>query len=314
MDETITFFRQQQRYEFDSAESDCNESCNQSVIDRVLGVPIGWQDKNPDIFIYIDDANAIEKVRIPGSIVHITEAGQSAIVHAEKSEDLFRHVTIRANDIQMRVNARKTQLLCIHDNRTNVDVKSYIKYGGEKIYSGAELKILGFVFGSTPSVKPHVEYMLKKARKKLWTLRHVKRAGLGEEYLLRTFNTIVRPTLEYAAPTFHPMLNAELTDKIERIQKRASKLIFGWDSDYDEVISSGRMVTLESRRETLTKNFAVKTSKNARFSDWFRERDYGELNIRVKRKYEEDFAKTERRKKSLACYMQRLLNKKEETR
>ena len=31
---------------------------------------------------------------------------------------------------------------------------------------GGELKILGFVFGDKPTVKPHVEYMLKKAKKR----------------------------------------------------------------------------------------------------------------------------------------------------
>ena len=119
----------------------------------------------------------------------------------------------------MKVNTGKTQLLCITDNRTNSAVQSYIKHGPEKIVSGNELKILGFVFGTSPTVRPHVEYMLKKARRRLWTLRHVKRAGLGQSDLLRTFNTLIRPTLEYAAPTYHPMLTAELRDRIEYIQK-----------------------------------------------------------------------------------------------
>ena len=127
------------------------------------------------------------------------------------------------------------------------------------------MKILGFVFGDKPTVKPHVEYMLKKAKKRLWTLRHIKRAGLGEEDLLRAFNSVIRPTLEYAAPTYHSMLTQEMRDQIEWVQKRASKLIFGWGSNYDEVIASGKMSTLEERREELTKRFAYKTSKNPRF-------------------------------------------------
>ena len=57
----------------------------------------------------------------------------------------------------------------------------------------------------------------------------MKRAWLGESDLLRTFNTVIRPTLEYAVPTYHPMLTAELRDQIESTQKRTSKLIFGWD-------------------------------------------------------------------------------------
>ena len=152
--------------------------------------------------------------------------------------------------------------------------------------------------------------MLKKAKRKLWTLQHVKRAGLGTEDLLMTFNTIIRPTLEYAAPTFHPMLNQEMRDNIESIQKRASKLIFGWNTSYDEIIQAGKMVTLDRRREELTKKFAIKASKSARFSGWFEEKSYLGLNIREKcrKKYIEKFARTDRLKKSPIYYMTRLLN------
>ena len=68
------------------------------------------------------------------------------------------------------------------------------------------------------------------------------------------------------------------------------------------------MTTLESRRENLTRNFAIKTSKNERFTHWFRERDYGGVDLRVKKRFHEDFARKERLKKSPVYYMQRLLN------
>ena len=58
-----------------------------------------------------------------------------------------------------------------------------------------------------------------------------EKARLEEQDLLKVFNTVVRPTLEYAVPTYHSMLTGEMRDEIEQIQKRASKLIFGWDSD-----------------------------------------------------------------------------------
>ena len=117
-----------------------------------------------------------------------------------------------------------------------------------------------------------------------------------------------RQTLEYAAPTFHPMLNLELRDQIESIQKRASKLIFGWNSNYDQLVKDGKLKTLEERRETLTKNFAVKTSKNVRFANWFKPQKDININLRSRNKYEEEFARTERMKKSPVYYMRRILN------
>ena len=50
-----------------------------------------------------------------------------------------------------------------------------------------------------------------------------------------------------------------MRDDIERIQKRAAKLIFGWGCDYDSLIATGRIETLEERRDKLTLNFAKKS-------------------------------------------------------
>ena len=193
----------------------------------------------------------------------------------------------------MRVNANKIQLLCISANSTS-NASSYIRAGTDKIFSSNNLKILGFVFGETPSVKYHIEYMLNKARRRLWTLRHCKKAGLCKDDLLNVFNVFIRPLLEYAAPTFHPMLNGYLKDQIEQIQKRACKMIFGWQSSYDQLVSEEKIVTLSARREILTKNVAKKAASSARFGGWFPQKDYNGVDLRRELKYEENYARTER--------------------
>ena len=148
--------------------------------------------------------------------------------------------------------------------------------------------------------------MLNKARRRLWTLRHCKKAGLSKDDLLKVFYVFIRPLLEYAAPTFHPMLNNYLRDQIEQIQKRACKLVFGWDSSYDKLCESGTITTLEKRREALTLNFAKKCIKDNRFQHWFKEKPRN--NLRSNKIYEEQFAKTERLRKSPLFYMRRALN------
>ena len=179
-----------------------------------------------------------------------------------------------------------------------------------KINSGRNLKILGFMFGDTPSVRQHVDYMLGKARKKLWILRHVKKAGMSQSDMLKTYLTVIRPTLDYAVPTYHSMLTLEMRDEIESIQKRACRLIFGWESNYDILISNGAIESLEARRECLTVNFAKKASASARFAaEWFPEKEYGDIGLREERKYKEFFARTERLMKSPLFYMRRALNR-----
>ena len=150
--------------------------------------------------------------------------------------------------------------------------------------------------------------MLSKARRKLWTIRHLKKAGMGVDDVLKIFNVIVRSTLEYAVPTYHPMLNIDLRDRIESIQKRACRIIFGWNCNYDKLVEDGKVELLETRREKMTLNFAKKCISNDRFKHWFKEKTRSEYNLRTEDKYEELFARTERMKKSPLFYMRRALN------
>ena len=163
------------------------------------------------------------------------------------------------------------------------------------------------MFGRKPNVEAHVEYILKKASGKLWILRHNKKAGMSKEDMLFIFNTTIRPSLEFAAPTFHSMLTAEQRDRLERVQKRACKLIFGWDTNYDTLVANERIETLDSRRERLTINFAKKTVKNERFADWFEENE-PERTLRRTKKYKESYARTDRLRNSPLYYMRRKLN------
>ena len=164
------------------------------------------------------------------------------------------------------------------------------------------------MFGNKPTVNLHVSYMLNKARKKLWTLRNVKRAGMQPTDLLKIFNTCIRPCLEYVAPVFHPMLTKEMSNEIENIQKRACKIIFGWNSSYSRLVQDGVVQTLEERRENLTVNFAKKSEASDRFKKWFPDRQYN-VNVRNPQRLEESFARTERMRNSPLYYMRRALNR-----
>ena len=58
----------------------------------------------------------------------------------------------------------------------------------------------------------------------------------------------------------------------------------------------------------MTLNFVKKSEKTERFKKWFPERDYGDINMRQEKKFVEEFARTERLKKSPLFHMRRALN------
>ena len=96
-----------------------------------------------ECYVYIDDFNTVEKLDLAGAERHITTEKQEILVRAYKSEVQFSRVGELADQIGMRVNSKKTQILCIHHSKYS-KVRSYIRTEGEDIMSGDSLKILGF--------------------------------------------------------------------------------------------------------------------------------------------------------------------------
>ena len=77
--------------------------------------------------------------------------------------------------------------------------------------------------------------------------------------MLRFFKTVIRSLLEYACPVWHNSLTNEQSDRIESIQKRALKIICGFNIiDYEQMRFLYNLPSLTERRETLCEWFFEK--------------------------------------------------------
>ena len=179
-----------------------------------------------------------------------------------------------------------------------------------EIAGGTELKLLGFWFGNKPNVDVHVTKMCNKFRSRLWALRHLKMAGMDSEDLRKIYLSVLRPVLDFASPTYHPLLSKTQTYMLEALQKRAAKVIFGTERSYSDIISSGDLQLLEERRRNLCLSFAKKTACSERFgAAWFPKRPKSIHDTRKPERYQENKVGTERMKKNPINYMLRELNK-----
>ena len=265
-----------------------------------------WARPKPTVKAYIDDYNVIEQVRASTALCHISSGKTTYKVHAPGSEKVFSVTKKKSGDIGMIVNDKKTQMLCIHPKGDQM--KTYIRAGEDLIESEATLKILGFTFGSTPDLTKNTESLTSSFNRKLWGLQYLKGAGMKQQDLLATYKSVVRPTAEFDACSFHSMLSQEQSTAIERLQGRAMKIVFGDHVSYRTVVESGHIELLHDRREALVKNFALKAAKNERFESWFPENQEIGHDLRRRERYYIPRLRTERAKKSPIIHMRRLLN------
>ena len=132
---------------------------------------------------------------------------------------------------------------------------------------------------------------------------------MKEKELLRIYETVIRPGTEYCSIVYHSLIPKYLSDRLESVQRQAWKIIFGWNTDLDTLISIGRVETLESRRVANCLKFAMNNKDTERFDHWFpRAPNNRTVRETTRRIYHERPCRTERTKRNPIQFMIRLLN------
>ena len=207
----------------------------------------------------------------------------------------------------MGINEQKTQLLCVSP-AINYEVGSYLCAGRNTIKSSETLKILGFTIDNKCSLNAHIATLKNKFARRVWIVRHLKRAGLEQTKLVRVYCAFIRPCFEYLGPTMCGMMNKTQAQTLECMQSIALKTIFGWERSYNDCLELAGIQTLNERRLQACSKFANKTLTNPRFAHWFPLNQGSTYNTRHQEKYHIDFAKQERLRNAPLHFMRRLLN------
>ena len=302
-EDEFDFFRVKRRHEFDTTSSE--EASIYESINRESGIY-----HSISTYVYIDDFNAIESIDLRGALSHITERKCELRVRAKASENLFEKINLLASDIGMQVNGQKTQMLCIHPCVHN-KVSTHLVHQNAKIQSGQDMKILGFTFDKRPNANKHVEVLIERFYNRLWTLRFLKRSGLKHDHLLEIYNSVLRSAVEYCSTVYHSMIPRNLTEKLERIQRQALKIIYGWDKDIGAIMKIKDIPTLEERREKALLQFALKNEEKERYGKrWFKKSEETDREVRgtTRRKYKIPKCRTDRMQNNPVVYMAKKLN------
>ena len=85
-------------------------------------------------------------------------------------------------------------------------------------------EILGVMIHNNMNWWEHVTKIVKKAGKRLYMLRLLKRANADTQALSTVYITVIKPVLEYACQVWHFNIPEYLSDDIE-VQKRALRII-----------------------------------------------------------------------------------------
>ena len=116
-----------------------------------------------------------------------------------------------------------------------------------RLHSSSNVFGATHVYHSNLKWTRHVDYIIKKANKGLYSLRVLKQCEAPPVSLAKVFVIIVRPILEYRAVAVWQNIAEFLSSTIDSIQKRAMHLIFP-THDYNEALYALSLTTLKERR------------------------------------------------------------------
>ena len=108
------------------------------------------------------------------------------------------------------------------------------------------------------------------------------------------------------------MLSQEQSKRLENLQRKALRIIFGFDKTYETLLAESNIDSLQKRRDVASLNFAQKLVISGRFKHLFPLNYSQGMNTRNRRKYYEEQARTSRLFQSPLFYFRRLLNKQSE--
>ena len=107
-------------------------------------------------------------------------------------------------------------------------------------------KLLGVYVTDNLCWSTHCEYIVLRARKRLYALRCLKKSGVIERDLVLVYSSLIRSVLEYASPVW-ANLPEYLRLLIEGVQKKALEIIFPGLPYKDALVHCG-LRTLSDRR------------------------------------------------------------------
>ena len=94
-------------------------------------------------------------------------------------------------------------------------------------------KFLGIFIDNKLSFNSHVNSLVSKCNARLFLMRKLKTFGLNNDGLKTFYVSNIRSVMSYAAPAWYTLLSNTNKQRLERIQRSATRIITP-DIDYDE--------------------------------------------------------------------------------
>ena len=233
---------------------------------------------------YIDDASQACSVKLKKSLnkIDIADRPRPLDFHEhtgyilnpqtnQLQEDLDNLKTFTDENL-MVINQKKTHIMKFNF-RKSLDFPPIFSFGnGPCLEIVNQTKLVGIIIQDDLKWSAHVEYMIKRANKKIWLLRRMKILKLDFDILLDFYCKEVRSILEFGVPVWSSGITSRMREQLERVQKVCISIILcdtEWKISYEVGCTILGIEPLTFRRLDRCIKFIQKASSDLRHADMF---------------------------------------------
>ena len=120
-------------------------------------------------------------------------------------------------------------------------------------------KLLGVIISGDLSWSEHMDFITSTGSQRIYFVCLLRRAGASGDDILCLYKASVRAGLEYACVVWHTSLSTEQSDQIDRLQKRALRIIYP-NASYNEALTLLGLEMLHARRKRIEQTSLMRCS------------------------------------------------------
>ncbi len=227
----------------------------------LAGVPQGTK-LGPWLFLIM--INDLEIPAADGEVIFVDDTTTFEIVEKDKASSaqlMADQVSLWSNNNKFQIQHKKCKEMRISFKK-HPTIYENLHINGNTIDIVKSVKLLGVTLQDNLKWNQHVDVIIKKASKRLYFLSQLKRAKIHPKDLVKFYITCIRSILTYACQVFHFSLPDYLCTTLEQIQKRALRIIYGYDTPYNDALEESGLLKLADYRLKLCDEFFAKVLAN----------------------------------------------------
>ena len=207
------------------------------------------------------------------------------------------------------INSEKTVLLHFDLSKTPTPQPS-LTLADHNLQLVNKSKLLGLTLNSSLTWDDHTQSIVQSASFRLYMLRRLRSLGMQPTELTHIYKTFILPKLTYASPVYSSSLTATQLLRLERVQKRAMRIIHNTNyTNYEQALQNVHLPKLADQYNTSLKRFGLKLLKDNRHRHFLPPPAPPPPNpTRHTNKLAPIKARTERHRKSTIPFLVKLIN------